>query len=220
MPIGEYHFRTGVSCMFEMATSDATRILPPHLQPVEVRHQRSILAINAFHVDESEVGAYVELTFAVIVPPIACAWGQHPKAGFYPFLAATSSRESREHRTERLRIPHLTESIDARFLETCGALRVEVWSKSGPVLELSVTQHHWMETSHLLHAFMMDGEQKLKADLRISGRYTVHENERGRMTLHSHPMTQALTLEEVSPYPFREHWLKEGVEVFQEVEAI
>ena len=220
MPVGEYHFRTGVSCLFEMATSDAARILPPHLQPVEVRHQRSILAINAFHVVESVVGPYVELTFAVVVPPLVCSWAEHPKAGFYPFLAATSSRESREHRTEALRIPHLTENIDARFVESCGTLRMEVWSKSGPIAELTVTQHQWSESSHLLHTFMMDGERKLKADLRISGTYTMHENERGRLALHPHPMTQALTLDEVSPWPFREHWLKEGVEVFQDVEAI
>ena len=40
------------------------------------------------------------------------------------------------------------------------------------------------------------------------------------MTLHHHPMTTALTMEEISPYPFREHWLKEGVELFHPLETL
>jgi hypothetical protein len=224
MPVsaGRYVFSTGVSALFEMPTSDARRILPEHLEPVEVRHQRSILAVNAFHFLESEVGPYAELMFSVVVPPVPGSWWQHqhPKAGFYPFLAATSSEESRKHRSERYRIPHLAEDIDARFVEMGGALQVSVWTRNGPVVDLTVTQHKWESTTHLLHTFMMDGTQRLKANLQISGRYTVHENERGRMTLHRHPMTTALTLEEISPYPFREHWLKEGVELFHPLETL
>ncbi len=222
MPVddGRYVFTTGVSAFFEMPTSDARRILPEQLQPVEVRHQRSILAVTAFHFKESVVGPYAELMFSVIVPPFPGRWGQHPKAGFYPFLAATSSEESRRHRSEAFRIPHIAEDIDVRFVETAGALQVSIWSRSGPVIDLTVTQHKWESASHLLHTFMIDGEQRFKANLQISGRYTVHENERGCMTLHHHPMTTALTLEEISQYPFREHWLKEGVELFHPLETL
>ena len=222
MPVddGRYVFSTGVSAFFEMPTSDARRILPEQLQPVEVRHQRSILAVTAFHFKESVVGPYAELMFSVIVPPFPGRWGQHPKAGFYPFLAATSSEESRRHRSEAFRIPHIAEDIDVRFVEAAGALKVSIWSRSGPVIDLTVTQHKWESASHLLHTFMIDGKQRFKANLQISGRYTVHENERGCMTLHHHPMTTALTLEEISPYPFREHWLKEGVELFHPLETL
>jgi hypothetical protein len=157
---------------------------------------------------------------SVVVPPFPGRWGQHPKAGFYPFMAATSSEESRRHRSEMFRIPHIAEDIDARFAETAGALQVSIWTRSGPVVDLTVTQHKWETTTHLLHTFMMDGKQRYKANLQISGRYTVHENERGRMTLHRHPITTALTLEEISPYPFREHWLKEGVELFHPLETV
>jgi len=217
---GRYVFTSGVSAFFEMPTSDARRILPAHLEPVEVRHERSILAVNAFHFRESVVGPYAELMLSVVVPPFPGRWGQHPKAGFYPFMAATSSEESRRHRSEMFRIPHIAEDIDARFAETAGALQVSIWTRSGPVVDLTVTQHKWETTTHLLHTFMMDGKQRYKANLQISGRYTVHENERGRMTLHRHPITTALTLEEISPYPFREHWLKEGVELFHPLETV
>ncbi len=224
MPVaeGRYAFSTGVSAFFEMPTSDARRILPAHLEPVEVTHQRSILAVTAFHFTESEAGPYVELMFSVIVPPVPGRWiqRQHPKAGFYPFLAATSSEESRRHRSDGFSIPYIAEDIDARFVESCGALHVSVWTRSGPVVDLTVTQHKWESTTHLLHTFMMDGTQLRKSNLQIAGRYTVHENERGLMTLHHHPMTTALTLDEISPYPFREHWLKDGVETFHPLETI
>jgi hypothetical protein len=224
MPVaaGRFAFSTGVLAFFEMPTADARRILPAHLEPVEIRHQRSILAVTAFHFLESEVGPYAELMLSVIVPPVPGSWWrhQHPKAGFYPFLAATSSEESRRHRSEVYRIPHIAEDIDARFVEKGGSLMVNVWTRTGPVVDLTVTQHKWESTTHLLHTFMMDGTRRLKANLQISGRYTVHENERGKLTLHRHPMTAALTLDEISTCPFREHWLKDGVELMHPIETL
>lgn len=220
MSVDKQYFSTGVSAFFEMATSDAERILPPHLQPIEVRPQRSILNVTAFHFRESDVGPYAELTFSVVVPPMVGSWMRHAKAGFYPFAAATSSEASRIHRLCRFCIPHYDKCIDARFIERAGELRLRVWAESQPVVDLTVTQHLWSSTTHLLHGFMMDGTQRLKADIQISGRYSVHEHEKGRMLLYSHPMVEALTLEEISPYPFREHWLKEGTEVFHPLETL
>lgn len=214
------YFSTGVAALFEMATSDAERILPDHLQPIEVRPQRSILNVTAFHFRESEVGPYAELLLAVVVPPVVGSWARHPKAGFYPFLTATSSKESRTLLEERLRIPTYPENIDAQFIERADQVRVRISAEGLPIVDFSVTQHEWHSTTHLLQSHMMDGKQRLKADVQISGRYTMHEHERGRITLYPHPMTAALTLEEVAPYPFREHWLKEGFELFHPVETV
>lgn len=216
----KYYFSTGVSAFFEMATADAERILPDHLQAIEVRPQRSILNVTVFHFRESEAGPYAELTFSVVVPPVADTWGRHPKGAFFPFQAATSSERSRARKREILSIPHYDENIDVQFLETRDEIHIRVRGAGKPVVELKVTQHRWRSSTHLLHTFMMDGSRRLKADLQISGRYTVHEHERGRMTLCPHPMTRQLTLGEVSPYPFREHWLKEGFEVFHPVEVL
>lgn len=216
----KYYFSTGVSAFFEMATTDAERILPDHLQAIEVRPQRSILNVTVFHFRQSEVGPYAELMFSVVVPPVADTWGRHPKGAFFPFQAATSSEASRTHRRELLRIPHYDEDIQVQFVEMRDEIHVRVRGGGEPVVELTVTQHRWRSSTHLLHTFMMDGSRCLKADLQISGRYTVHEHERGRITLHPHPMTRQLSLGDVSAYPFREHWLKEGFEVFHPVEVL
>ncbi|MCY4646449.1 MAG: hypothetical protein OXE73_06200, partial [Gammaproteobacteria bacterium] len=69
MPLTRYHYSEAVSAFFEIATSDARRILPPHLQPLEVQHEASILAVTAFDFTDSMVGPYQEIVLSVIVPP-------------------------------------------------------------------------------------------------------------------------------------------------------
>lgn len=214
------YFTTGISALCEMSTADAERILPNHLQPIEVRPQRSILNVTAFHFRDSPIGAHAELILSVVVPPLTGNWTTVPKAGFFPFVSATTSAVSRRDREQRLRLPTYPHDIDIRFVEWSDRVAVKVTSEGEPVLDVTVTQHEWSSNTHLLHSFMMDGERRLKADVQISGRYTMHEQERGRIALHRHPITSALTLEEVSPYPFREHWLKEGYEVFHPAESI
>lgn len=219
MSVGRYSFRTGVSAFFEMATADAVHVIPEYLQPIEVRHQRSVLAVTAFLFHESEVGPYTELMFSVVVPPMVAEWGQHAKAGFYPFLAATSSRQARLNRGERLHFPYLDEDIDAQFIETGDRLRVRARGGGKPIVDFSVTQGAWESTSHLLQGFSTCGDRRFRTTVQISGRYTVHENERGSMTLYPHPFTQELLPSEVAPYPFREHWFKDGTEVFHTLET-
>lgn len=218
--VSKSYFSTGVSALFEMSTSDAERILPGHLQPIEVRPQRSILNVTAFHFRESEVGPYAELVLSVVVPPVVRSWARHPKAGFYPFLVATSSEVSRRLRAERLRIPVYPHDITVQLIEKPDQVRIRIAAEGKQAVDVMVTQHEWSTNTHLLQSYMMDGEQRLTADVQISGRYTMHEHERGRLALFPHPLTAQLTLDEVSPYPFREHWLKEGFELFHPVEAV
>ena len=66
---------------------------------------------------------------------------------------------------------------------------------------------------------MMNGSERLRTTLQITGEYTVHENEQGEMTLFPHPMIAEHFPGEVSAYPFRETWLKNGTEVFHKLEA-
>jgi hypothetical protein len=219
MSVGSYTFRTGVSAFFEMATADAREILPEHLEPIEVRHERSVLSVTAFLFDDSVVGPYTELMFSVIVPPLVAQWGQHAKAGFYPFLAAMSSSEARRIKSERFHFPYHDQEIDAQFIETDDRVRVRIFGAGAPIMDLSVTPGAWETTTHLLQGFMMNGDERLRTTLQISGDYTVHENEGGEMTLFPHPMTADLLRQEVSPEPFREHWFKNGTEVFHKLEA-
>lgn len=218
MPLGSYAFRVGASAFFAMSTEDARALLPSHLQPIEVRHGHSVLSATAFLFDDSVVGPYAELMFSVIVPPAVAPWGRHAKAGFFPFLAATSSDEVRRIKSERLHFPYHPEPIDAQFFEGEGQLVVRAFADGDEIVDLRVTQGAWELTTHILQGFMMNGDERLRTTLHITGDYTVHEDEGGLMEVHPHPMTDQLIRSDIAGRPFREHWFRNGTEVFHEVE--
>ncbi|HET9947382.1 MAG TPA: hypothetical protein VFQ22_00520, partial [Longimicrobiales bacterium] len=110
-----YAFRMCVGAYFEMATEDARKLLPDHLQPLEVQHERSILAITAFHFTESLCGAYHEVVLAVVVPPMVEPGRPMPKAAFYPFMVGTSTEISRQHAIDRWHLPHFMSDLDICF---------------------------------------------------------------------------------------------------------
>ena len=91
MQLTKYAFYNAVAGFFEMPTNDATKLLPKHLQSLEVQHQRSILAITAFQFTETEVGSYNEIVLSVIVPPRVEPNRPIPNAAFYPFMVGVTT---------------------------------------------------------------------------------------------------------------------------------
>ena len=121
-----YGYDFCVGGYFEMSTADARRLLPDHLEPLEVQHERSILAITAFHFNESMVGEYDEVVLAVVVPPIVEPDRALPKAAFFPFMVGTSTEASREHAIERWHLPHYMKDLAIDFDVEDGAVAVRV----------------------------------------------------------------------------------------------
>lgn len=220
MDLTRYQFSTAIGAFFEMATPDARRILPGHLQPLEVQHCRSILAVNAFRFTESVVGAYDEVVLSVIVPPMVEQGRPFASAGFYPFAIGVTTAAAREHGMERWHLPHYMNDVEVQLIESDDELIVQVRDEGCPVLDLSVTSFPPEPDRLLFHCFMMKGEQRFKVNLFMEGSHSEHEEEAGSLVLHEHAMTQRLTLDEVEDYPFREQWFHGGVQTFEEVERI
>lgn len=220
MVLTRYGFRHCVGAFFEMSTTDARKILPPHLEPMEVQHTRSVLAALAFQFTESEVGAYDELVLAVITPPLVVPGEPLPKAAFYPFMVATSTAASRQHAIERWHLPHHMKDLDFDFDESDDRMDLTVTDEGEPVVELSVTSHEFGEVTNPYHCFMADGDDRFKVNIFMQAPHSEHEFERGELTLHPHPMTEPLTIEDVHSWPFREEWYRAGVQTFEELEEI
>jgi hypothetical protein len=220
MPLTRYGYRNAVSAFYEMPTPVARRLLPDTLEPMELRHGSAIFALTAFDFVESMVGAYQEIVLAVIVPPRVKPGGAFPKSAFFPFLLGTSTPESREHAIERWRLPHYMQDVGVAFTETPGRIEIRVEEKGRPVLDFSVTDHEWQPVNHLYQCFMRDGDRRHKVDIHMEGRLTEHEEEKGTLTLHAHAMCRDLPPDEVASYPFRELWMKDGVQTFEELETI
>ena len=220
MQLTKYEFKHCVGAMFEMSTADARAILPGHLQPLEVQHTRSVFAVLAFQFTDSEVGAYDEVVLSVVTPPRAEPGKPLPKAAFYPFMLATSTAAAREHAIDRWRLPHYMKDLDFSFEVDGGEMQVGVFDEGSPVLELRVSEHAFHPVDYPYHCFMTDGDEGLKVNIFMNAPHSEHEEETGELILHPHPMTDPLTIEEVSTYPFREEWYQAGVQTFEEVEKI
>ena len=213
-----YAYRMCVGAYFEMPTADARGLLPAHLQPLEVQHERSILAITAFHFTESLVGAYHEVVLAVVVPPIVEPGKPLPKAAFFPFMVGTSTEASRMHAIERWHLPHYMRDIDIAFHGDDREVTLEVRDGQDPILDLTVTDFDFEQVRNVYSCFSVCDSERYKVNIFMEAPHTEHEEERGALTLYEHPMTAGLTIDEVNTYPFREEWYRSGMQTFEELE--
>ena len=209
-----YGFDLCVGGYFEMPTEDARKLLPSHLEPLEVQHERSILAITCFHFCESMVGEYDEVVLAVVVPPMVEPGKLLPKAAFFPFMVGTSTPESRTHAIERWRLPHYMKDVDVDFAEGDGKITVTMTDDDAPVLELVVTEFSWVAAANNYTCFTVNPEDRFKVNLLMEAEHSEHEEETGSLTLYEHPMTEGLTIDDVHTYPFREEWYRKGTQTF------
>ncbi len=217
---GHYYFNHGLSCLFEMRTADARRLVPPHLQLVEVQHERSVLSVTVFDFYEGDAGVFQELVLSILVPPLVKPGGPLPKAALYPFVVGTSTEVGRRE-VDRWKLPHLRQDIDVAFTEREGQICAAASADGEPILELMGTSHEFEPAELLFHTFVSDRGGTYKSDLTMRGEhYSEHEFESGSLVIHPHEMTEGLTIDEISDAPFREQWMKRGVEVFAPLEAI
>ena len=220
MEYTRYGFAQVVAAFFEMPTADARKLLPPHLQPLEVQHTRSILAITAFEFTESMVGSYNEIVLSIIVPPRVEVDQLLPKAAFFPFIVGTTTDSSREHAIERWHLPHYMKALDIRLHPEDDVMEVTVADDGMKILDMTVTSHQFAPVRDLYNSFMVDGDDHYKVNIYMEGPHAEHEEERGSLTLYEHAMTEGLTRSDVSSYAFREQWLRSGMQTFEELERI
>jgi hypothetical protein len=220
MPQTLYQFSHAVSAFFEMPTEAARALLPSHLQPLEVQHGSGIFAVTAFDFTGSMVGNYQEIVLAVIVPPLAKPGEAFPRSAFFPFRLGVSTPESRAHAMERWHLPHYMSDIQLDFEEAENHVICRCHEGGTPIMDLTVRRHQWSRVDHLYQSFMVDGPTGLKVDIHMEGEFSEHEEELGKIVIHDHPMCQGLDPDEVSEVPFRELWMRNGVQTFEELETL
>ena len=209
-----YSFRNAINGFFEFPTDNARRILPSHLEPVELHHGTSILAMTAFDFTESVVGPYGEVVMAVVVAPLVKPGERLPKAAMYPYRVATTTKAAREHAIERWRLPHWMEDVRIDWSDAAHGMTALVAADGEPVAELSITDHSWSSVSQLFQAFMRDDAAAYLAQMVFDGEQSEHEDEKGRVVLHEHPFNRELQIADVYEVPFREMWMRGGVQTF------
>ena len=210
-----YGYREVIGGFFEFPTENARRILPGHIEPAELHHGTSIFAMNVFDFTESTVGPYKEAVMAVIVAPLVKPGEKLPKSAFYPYLVATTTQAAREHAIERWHLPHWMSDVEIDFEPRAGGTTARVRADGAPVADLTITEHSWAPVSHLYQSFMRDGEQTYLAHITMEGSQSEHEDEKGVIKLYDHAFNQPLQISEVYEVPFRELWMRSGMQTFQ-----
>jgi hypothetical protein len=210
----QYKYSNAISGFFEFPTENARRILPSHLEPAELHHGTSIFSMTAFDFTGSMVGSYGEVVMSVIVAPLVKPGERLPKAAFYPYQVATTTKVARDHAIERWHLPHWMEDVEMSFSHEGRGVTAKVAAGGAPVAELTISDHSWTPVSHLYQSFMRDGDAAFLANIIMEGEQSEHEEETGRVKLYDHPFNKDLMLSEVYETPFRELWMRNGLQTF------
>ena len=210
----QYHFRHAIGGFFEFPTANAIQILPPHLHPVEPHHGQSVLSVMAFDFHDSPVGEYGELILSVHVAPRLAPGDPLPRAAFYPFLLGTTTRASREHAIERWHLPHFMHDIGMTFDASDDEIRVGASHGGKPIIDMRITDYEWEKVSHRYQAFMSDADGAYMSTIIMDAQFSESEEERGSLVVPPHEFTSALDRDGINTTPFRELWMRGGLQTF------
>jgi hypothetical protein len=216
----QYHFRHAIGGFFEFPTADARKILPPHLHPVEPHHGQSVLSVMAFDFHKSMVGEYGELILSVLVMPRVEPGTPLPRSAFYPFLLGTTTKASREHAIERWHLPHFMHDIDLSFDAQADEIRVAAAHGGSPIIDMRITDYDWEQVSHRYQCFTHDATGSYMATIIMDADFSENEEERGGITIHTHAFTSAIDRHGVNTTPFRELWMRDGLQTFHPLETL
>jgi hypothetical protein len=214
LQLTRYGYSDAINGFFEFPTDNARRILPAHLEPVELHHGSSIFAMTVFEFTESEVGQYYEVVFSVGVMPLIKPGEPLPKNALYPYIVGTSTEASRLHAIERWHLPHWMQDVKVDFQRDDKNATARVEADGSPVAELTIAAHTWAPVRHLYQSFMRDGSGSYYANILMEGQQSEHEDEVGSIQLFEHPFHDRLRIADVSEQPFREVWMKNGIQTF------
>jgi hypothetical protein len=210
----EYHYRDAINGFFELPTEVARALLPGGHQPIEVHHGQSVLAVTAFEFHDSAVGAYREIALSILVAPRIMAGEAMPRAAMYPFLVGTTTPEARRHGMDVWHLPHHPRNLEVEITRGKHDITVAA-SEHGHILDLTITHPAgvpWQTVEHHYQTFSQDDEGAYMSPLLMTGPFMENEEERGCLRLSPHAFTSGLDLDEITTTPFREQWMKDGVE--------
>lgn len=219
-PLASFRFRSCVSAFCEMPTEIAREILPGDLQLVEVHHGTGILSAMAFEYQDTPFGDYLELVLGVAVAPRVEPGGAMPRSAFYPFSVASTSPHAREFASTHLHLPYYPAELAIEMAPGDSEMSVTVHDGGAPVLEMRVTEHEWREVDHAYQAIMRDGGGLWAADIRMRAGFSENEEQLGELLLHDHPLTALLPSGELEETPFREQWMRNGTQDFQQLRRV
>ena len=207
-------FQQAVSAFFLADIEAMRKFLPQGLTPIEVRPGHGLLAIHAFDIIDSDVGAYGAFVVSVVLPPFATKGHDLPQSSSFPIILCTSTPASRSQATERLHLPQYDSCMDIRFSEDDKTHKFQLWDGDLQVLELSVERGQRTASSHLHQCFTSYNGQIFRADVHFNATLDENENEMGKLELCNHPLANRIAKMITDDIPLHEQSIGSGEEQF------
>jgi len=224
MQVVRYHFSTGINCVFEIPTGVALKFLPAGVQPVEIVHGTSLIGITMFDFNESPVGPYQELVISLYVSPRMGIMEQHPHAGVFPLVVASTHQLARDHAIDLWHLPHFNEDIYIEFSESADGRQITgkvLCHLDQPILEMTISQSgKWNPAYQAYQSFQRDETGAYIGIMDMKGQLSEHEENTGTLKMYQHRLFDGLNLSAMDTMPLREMWMKDGVESYHELVAI
>jgi hypothetical protein len=88
------------------------------------------------------------------------------------------------------------------------------------IVDLNITDYAWEDANHRYQAFMTDASGSYMATIIMQAQFSENEEERGTVTFGDHEFTAALDKGNVNTTPFRELWMRDGLQTFHPLEQI
>lgn len=222
MSVVQYFISDGINCLFELPLETATTLLPKGLQPIESNHGVGLLGITLFNFTESPVGPYQELVFSIYIVPRTGLTGPHPHAAVYPLVVASSSEAARQHAIDLWHLPHFMEDIHLEFIQHADTKSITgkvMCSQQEPIVELTISQGApWKPIQQFYQSFQNDSSGSYIGILDMKGSLSEHEENTGTLNLHSgHHFFSTMDFATLDPLPYREMWMKDGVESYHQL---
>lgn len=220
----QYHISNGINGIFEIPTEAARKYLPAGIEPVEANHGISLIGITMFDFSESPVGPYQELVVSLYAVPRLGIMEQHPHAAVYPVVVASSSREARDHAIGLWHLPHFMEDIGIEFTPSPDgqSMTGKVFCHKGqPIVQLTVSQTGiWNPVYQLYQSYQGDENGLYMGIMDMQGQLSEHEEGTGAMHLYAHRFFDHVDLSVTEPSPYREMWMKAGVESYHQLVSL
>ena len=209
-----YGFRQALGALFIADYGALQQWVPAGMVPLQAQPGFGVFAVTAFDFVDSEVGAYGELVFSVLVPPWAAPGAMLPDAAYFPVVLATTSEASRLHAAERWGLPSHDRPLEIRFDRTEDRATVHVSDGHRPVMQLSVGRLGGEPAARSYQCWSTGHGDLKRVTIDIDGVMDEHEEELGLLELAPHRLVAHLVDTLQDEVPFREHSMGAGEQRF------
>jgi hypothetical protein len=220
MSLATFRYSRGLIGTFELPTEAARRLLHPSLEPVEVHHGTSVLAVSVFDFTESPFGPYGELFLAVLVAPFVRPGQVMPQAALYPYVVGTTNAMMRQMVLPQWPLPYWQEDMACDFSAGGGQRKVAIAAGGAPLLEMTLHELEWGEEAQVHQVFAIGQSGGSAALITTRGSYSDNEDGQGDLQLHPHPMLKGLDVSAVDGPPLREACLADGVRIIDSLVSL